>query len=204
MGRCVERGSSLKISGSTSEGQSQYLHLFKTAFSVKNNDVITIRYKILKGNGDINFVYSKVGSESTEQTPAKTAVHKTSDQFFYDEWNEVQLKVAARGSNVLSAGDWATLGLKFTNAKDLEVLIGEMSIKRGTSKTPTMPIIRRGKVLSDVVTGFDAKLIWTMPNNVAQAILFTMWTLTPRTLNFGHMWKVKNPSSWAPPHHGAD
>ncbi|MDE7025083.1 MAG: hypothetical protein K2O88_04290, partial [Paramuribaculum sp.] len=160
-------GSSLKISGSTSEGQSQYLHLFKTAFSVKNNDVITIRYKILKGNGDINFVYSKVGSESTEQTPAKTAVHKTSDQFFYDEWNEVQLKVAARGSNVLSAGDWATLGLKFTNAKDLEVLIGEMSIKRGTSKTPTMPIIRRGKVLSDVVTGFDAKLIWTMPNNVA-------------------------------------
>ena len=76
-------------------------------------------------------------------------------------------KVAARGSSALSAGDWALLGLKFANAKDLEVLIGEISITRGTANTPEMPVIRRGKVLSDVVTGLDAKLFWTMPNNAA-------------------------------------
>lgn len=160
-------GSSLKITGSTSEGQSQYLHLFKTAFSVKNGDEITIRYKILKGNGDFSFVYSKVGSETTEQTPTKTGFHNTSDSFFYDEWMTATFKVAARGTNALSAGEWAVLGLKFANAKDLEMLVGEMSIKRGSSKVPSTPRIRRASVLSDVVTGFDAKLIWAMDNNKA-------------------------------------
>ena len=160
-------GSSLKVSGSTAAGETQYLHLFKTQFAVKNNDVITIRYKILKGNGDINFVYSKLGAEGTEVTPTRTAIHTTSKDFFYDEWYTVELKVAARGSSALSAGDWAMLGLKFANAKDLEVLIGEMSIKRGSYKTPEMPVIRSSKVLSDVVSGMDAKLFWSMPNNAA-------------------------------------
>ena len=160
-------GSSLKISGSTAAGETQYLHLFKTQFSVKNNDIITIRYKILKGNGDINFVYSKVGSETTEVTPDRTSIHKVGKDFFYDEWNVVEFKVASRGSAALSAGDWALLGLKFANAQNLEVLIGEMSIKRGTSNTPQMPEIRTAKILSDVVSGFDAKLIWSMPNSAA-------------------------------------
>ena len=160
-------GSSLKISGSTAAGETQYLHLFKTQFNVKNNDIITIRYKILKGNGDINFVYSKVGSETTEVTPDRTSIHKVGKDFFYDEWNVVEFKVASRGSAALSAGDWAVLGLKFANAQDLEVLIGEMSIKRGTSNTPQMPEIRTAKILSDVVSGFDAKLIWSMPNSAA-------------------------------------
>ena len=160
-------GSSLKISGSTAAGETQYLHLFKTQFSVKNNDIITIRYKILKGNGDINFVYSKVGSETTEVTPTRTSIHKVGKDFFYDEWNVVEFKVASRGATALSAGDWAVLGLKFANAQDLEVLIGEMSIKRGTSNTPQMPEIRTAKILSDVVSGFDAKLIWSMPNSAA-------------------------------------
>ena len=160
-------GSSLKISGSTAAGETQYLHLFKTQFNVKNNDIITIRYKILKGNGDINFVYSKVGSETTEVTPDRTSIHKVGKDFFYDEWNVVEFKVASRGSAALSAGDWALLGLKFANAQNLEVLIGEMSIKRGTSNTPQMPEIRTAKILSDVVSGFDAKLIWSMPNSAA-------------------------------------
>ena len=160
-------GSSLKISGSTAAGETQYLHLFKTQFNVKNNDIITIRYKILKGNGDINFVYSKVGSETEEVTPTRTSIHKIGKDFFYDEWNVVEFKVAPRGATALSSGDWAVLGLKFANAQDLEVLIGEMSIKRGTSNTPQMPEIRSGKILSDVVSGFDAKLFWTMPNSAA-------------------------------------
>ena len=160
-------GSSLKISGSTAAGETQYLHLFKTQFNVKNNDIITIRYKILKGNGDINFVYSKVGSETEEVTPTRTSIHKIGKDFFYDEWNVVEFKVAPRGATALSSGDWAVLGLKFANAQDLEVLIGEMSIKRGTSNTPQMPEIRTAKILSDVVSGFDAKLIWSMPNSAA-------------------------------------
>lgn len=204
-------GSSLKISGSTDAGQTQYLHLFKTAFSVKNNDIITIRYKVLKGNADINFVYSKVGAESTEQTPTKTAVHSTSKSFFYGDWMEVQLKVGQRGS-VLSAGDWALLGLKFANAKDFEMLLGEVSIKRGSFTAPAMPKIRRGKVLSDVVTGLDAKLVWSMDNDKAagepvyntdvKTSHFNMWAqvegeepqfMGATTSWAGIMFKIRNP-----------
>ena len=205
-------GSSLKISGSTAAGETQYLHLFKTQFSVKNNDIITIRYKILKGNGDINFVYSKVGSETTEVTPDRTSIHKVGKDFFYDEWNVVEFKVASRGSAALSAGDWALLGLKFANAQDLEVLIGEMSIKRGTSNTPQMPEIRTAKILSDVVSGFDAKLIWSMPNSAAagdpvynidvNTSYFELWAqvqgeepqfMGATTSWAGLMFKIKNP-----------
>ena len=206
-------GSSLKISGSTAAGETQYLHLFKTQFNVKNNDIITIRYKILKGNGDINFVYSKVGSETTEVTPDRTSIHKTSDKFFYDDWNVTELKVAARGSSALSQGLWAMLGLKFTNAQDLEVLIGEMSIKRGTYNTPDMPVVRRGKVLSNVVSGFDAKLYWSMPNTAAagtpvynsdvKVSHFELWAqvqgeepqfMGTTTSWAGLMFKIKNPN----------
>ncbi len=205
-------GSSLKISGSTADGETQYLHLFKTQFSVKNNDIITIRYKILKGNGDINFVYSKVGSETEEVTPTRTSIHKIGKDFFYDEWNVVEFKVAPRGATALSSGDWAVLGLKFANAQDLEVLIGEMSIKRGTSNTPQMPEIRTGKVLSDVVSGFDAKLFWTMPNSAAagdpvynidvNTSYFELWAqvqgeepqfMGATTSWAGLMFKIKNP-----------
>ena len=205
-------GSSLKISGSTAAGETQYLHLFKTQFNVKNNDIITIRYKILKGNGDINFVYSKVGSETTEVTPDRTSIHKVGKDFFYDEWNVVEFKVASRGSAVLSAGDWALLGLKFANAQNLEVLIGEMSIKRGTSNTPQMPEIRTAKILSDVVSGFDAKLIWSMPNSAAagdpvynidvNTSYFELWAqvqgeepqfMGATTSWAGLMFKIKNP-----------
>ncbi len=205
-------GSSLKISGSTAAGETQYLHLFKTQFSVKNNDIITIRYKILKGNGDINFVYSKVGSETTEVTPDRTSIHKVGKDFFYDEWNVVEFKVASRGSAALSAGDWALLGLKFANAQNLEVLIGEMSIKRGTSNTPQMPEIRTAKILSDVVSGFDAKLIWSMPNSAAagdpvynidvNTSYFELWAqvqgeepqfMGATTSWAGLMFKIKNP-----------
>ena len=205
-------GSSLKISGSTAAGETQYLHLFKTQFNVKNNDIITIRYKILKGNGDINFVYSKVGSETTEVTPDRTSIHKVGKDFFYDEWNVVEFKVASRGSAALSAGDWALLGLKFANAQDLEVLIGEMSIKRGTSNTPQMPEIRTAKILSDVVSGFDAKLIWSMPNSAAagdpvynidvNTSYFELWAqvqgeepqfMGATTSWAGLMFKIKNP-----------
>ena len=205
-------GSSLKISGSTAAGETQYLHLFKTQFNVKNNDIITIRYKILKGNGDINFVYSKVGSETTEVTPDRTSIHKVGKDFFYDEWNVVEFKVASRGSAALSAGDWAVLGLKFANAQNLEVLIGEMSIKRGTSNTPQMPEIRTAKILSDVVSGFDAKLIWSMPNSAAagdpvynidvNTSYFELWAqvqgeepqfMGATTSWAGLMFKIKNP-----------
>ena len=205
-------GSSLKISGSTAAGETQYLHLFKTQFNVKNNDIITIRYKILKGNGDINFVYSKVGSETEEMTPTRTSIHKIGKDFFYDEWNVVEFKVAPRGATALSSGDWAVLGLKFANAQDLEVLIGEMSIKRGTSNTPQMPEIRSGKILSDVVSGFDAKLFWTMPNSAAagdpvynidvNTSYFELWAqvqgeepqfMGTTTSWAGLMFKIKNP-----------
>ena len=205
-------GSSLKVSGSTSDGQTQYLHLFKTQFEVKSNDIITIRYKLLKGNGDINFVYTMLGEEVAEVTPENTVVHTTGKNFFYNEWNTVELRVSARGSSVLTPGEWALIGLKFANARDLEVLIGEVSIKRGNAKTPDMPVIRRGRVLGNVMSGLDAKLVWKMPNTAepgepvynadVNVSHFELWAqvensepqfMGTTTSWAGLMFKIKNP-----------
>lgn len=161
-------GSSLQISGSATD--TQYLHLFKTNFNVKTNDKVVVRYKLLNGSADINFFYTKVGNEGTEQTPAQTKImtqagDKDGKSIFKDEWYTVTMDVKSRGG--LSAGDWALMGLKVANAKDLKVLIGEISIIRGTAAKPAMPKIKTGKALASTVYGIDAKLIWSMDNSKA-------------------------------------
>ncbi len=55
-------GSSLRIFGSTTD---EYLHLFKTEFTLKTNDVITVRYKLAGGSTDLNLALSVKGAEST-------------------------------------------------------------------------------------------------------------------------------------------
>jgi glycosyl hydrolase family 85 len=161
-------GSSLQITGSTTA--PQYLHLFKTAFNVKTNDKVVVRYKLLNGSADLNFFYTKIGNEGTELTPAQTKImtqagDKDGKKIFKDEWYTVTMDVKTRGG--LSAGDWALMGLKVANAKDLDVLIGEISIIRGTAATPSMPKIKLAKALANTVYGVDAKLIWSMDHSKA-------------------------------------
>lgn len=165
-------GSCLKIEGSTTK---EYLHLFKTAIIARTNQVLTVRYKLLAGEGDVNLVMGSVNNPSGQMKSfltLSTVANSESiqDQSYDNGW--VTQTLSLKGSDVSSSnmsGGIGVIGLEFANAKDLELLIGEISIMTAANTTtPAAPVIRSCKVLSNNYKGVDAKLIWTMDNDVAR------------------------------------
>lgn len=53
-------GSSVRISGTTAD---EYLHLFKTQYTLQNGDKVTFRYKLAAGSADISLLLSAVGED---------------------------------------------------------------------------------------------------------------------------------------------
>ncbi len=151
-------GSTVRIYGSTTE---EYLHLFKTNFSVKNGDVITFRYKLAAGSTDMSLVLTAVGSETTSLGDIELC---NSSRFADDaEWVEKTIEV---GKDI-NAADIALVALKFNNSKDMNLYLGEFSIVRDEAAAPAKPEIATAKVLYFGDTGVDAKIIYNMPNNKA-------------------------------------
>ncbi len=163
-------GSCLKISGTSS---SEYLHLFKTQFSANRASTkYRLTFKILGGSADIDFV-TGWGSAATEKS--KTIVTK-------DQCGDIENKSYISGaegwttiefdlSDVLGATNTSlrAVGLKFTNAENLEMLLGGFEIDGGyTTVTPAAPAIKSCKILSNNYAGVDAKLIWTMDGDAGR------------------------------------
>ena len=152
-------GSCLEISGTTS---GTYLHLFKTKFALQSGDEITIRYKLMEGSSNIQLAGCYEGAESTELLSDYIAT--SSDHFDQDKW--VEKKIVIGGTNdgqFTTGGTLAVLALKLTNAQNLKLYLGELSITRGTAATPAAPNNLTTTVLYNGQTGIDAKLIWDMP-----------------------------------------
>lgn len=158
-------GSSLQISGSTKTAE-EYLHLFKTKFELKENDEITVRYKVTSGTADIKLVASAEGSETTG---VEASLLKASEVDL-GTWKEVKIKVSntGRASLKIANATLALLALKFENANNLEIKLGELSIKRGNVAKPNMPTItaEHTKLLKRTFRGIDAKVVFgmTAPN----------------------------------------
>ncbi|MBQ3121629.1 MAG: hypothetical protein IJC08_03420 [Bacteroidaceae bacterium] len=149
-------GSTARIFGST---ESEYLHLFKTQFEVKSGDVITFRYKLKAGSADVKLVLTDVGSE---KSVADDLVVCTADQEAdEDVWVEQKMVV---GEDVTNS-NIALVALKFENAENLDLYLGEFSIVRGKAATPDAPVITTTKVLAFNENGVDAKIIFNMKNN---------------------------------------
>lgn len=153
-------GSSLRIYGTAS---NEYLHLFKTEYALQEGDVITVRYKLIKGSGDINLVLTAKGAESVAINESDFAVMTASHEADEDVWVERTFKVEGD----LIGKDLALVALHFTNASDLDLYLGEFSIIRSgaTSTTPSTPTITSAKALAYNKEGVDAKLIFDMPNS---------------------------------------
>ena len=151
-------GSTLRVYGSTA---SEYLHLFKTKYAVKNGDIVTFRYKLSAGNADIKLVLTATGSEST--VLGNLNVCSKFDVADEDVWVEKSFTV---GKDI-NASELALVALKFDNAKDIDLYLGEFSIVRGTATKPATPVIASTKVLAFSKSGIDAKIIFNMPNNKA-------------------------------------
>lgn len=152
-------GSTVRIAGSTTP--DEYLHLFKTAYELKAGDVIKFVYKLNSGSADASLVMSVNGAESTV---AKEVSVCTTDIFSDNtEWITKTYTVAE--GDGLAGKTLAILGLKFANATNMDLLLGELSIKRGTLAAPTTPEITAVKVLRSHYAGVDAKVIFNVPNS---------------------------------------
>ncbi|MBR5843257.1 MAG: T9SS type A sorting domain-containing protein [Bacteroidaceae bacterium] len=145
-------GSSLRITGS--EQGSSILHLFKTQYNVQSGDIVTVRYKLNKGNAQCTLLLG-MGKECNEWNSDTPYVVLDTDNTVYGTWIEKQFVVSM--SNEL-----ALIALQFDDAENLDINIGEISIKRGTYATPDVPSIIRSKILACHAKGIDAKVIFDM------------------------------------------
>lgn len=165
-------GSSLKIMGST---ETEYLHLFKTRYQLKEGDVITVRYKVLSGEGTVSLFGLAEGQESQE---VSTELLEASE-VEADEWLEAKITVKNSGRNslALAGKTLALLGLKFEDADKLNLLIGEISIVRNKVAEPAMPKIVEKPKFTQIVKysykGLDIKVNFEMerPASMADALL---------------------------------
>ena len=152
-------GSSLQISGATTKS---YLQLFKMKYAVKNNDVITIRYKVLSGTGRISLTLSTEDAAKTEKSAVIIASAKA-DEF---TWVKKDIKINTRGGINIGGKTIALMGLKFENTSDdFKVLIGEISLTSGTSATPGAPVVKTSKTMARNYKGVDMKIVYDMTSN---------------------------------------
>ncbi len=157
-------GSTIRIHGNTS---SEYLHLFKTEFELKEGDEITFRYKPLKGSADVYLALSMKGSEETPVDMQALNVMKPFGRA-YDMWVEKKF-IVGKDINIPSGSELALVALKFDNARSLDMRLGEFSIvrKEDMKRDVAKPEIEKGELLSARHDGYDGKLIFNMPNDKA-------------------------------------
>ena len=129
-------GSCMRISGTT---DGEYLQLFKTKYPVASGDRLTIRYKVLGGNAGIDWAVA------TEKNMTETSgnIRDTDDPVLTGEWQEATIEIGTGMGNLRVADQTlALIGLKFTKATDLDLLIGEISLTREDAPTPQAPVLR--------------------------------------------------------------
>ena len=152
------------FSGIFGSVDNEYLHLFKTEFALSAGDVITVRYKLVGGQADVNLALSAKGDEQTILRESGFNVLTVADEADDEVWVEKTFKVS--GALAMLAGkEIAMIALHFENAKNLDLYLGEFSITRGAMPTPAAPEIKIAKVLASHYKGVDGKVIFNMDND---------------------------------------
>lgn len=152
-------GSCLRIFGSADKA---WLHLFKTSFKLRTGDRIKVRWKSVNSNGvgTLNLALSVEGNESEEISRSLGSFEEMPLQ-----WRETTFTV---GSDLpIDGKTLAMIALSLENVQDANIYIGGLEILRGEYTCPRRPVIERAEVLAFNRHGADAKVIYNMPNNVA-------------------------------------
>lgn len=152
-------GSCLEVSGQTS---AEYLQLFKTKYAVKNGDVLSIRYKVIRGTGAMRWATTSSASGGSE---VGADILKASDKIQQGEWVEAKITIGQgmQSLRIPENANISLIGLKFVNTSaDFAVRIGEISLSRGTYPTPNAPTIKKAIPLENGHLGHDFKLIYSM------------------------------------------
>ncbi len=158
-------GSLLRVNGSTDR---EYLHLFKTEFPLMAGDRVTVRYKVINGSADAALVLSAKGAE--EQEVSETLMSASDAD---GSWVEKTFTIGDDFAT-MAGKEVAMIALCFSDAKDLDLRLGEVSIVRpgATSRCPDMPVIERAEMLSARHDGADAKIIFNMPNQKGDDVCY--------------------------------
>lgn len=151
-------GSTVRVHGSTPK---EYLHLFKTKYTLKTGDVITFRYKVKGGKADASLVFATEDNVNAEKAYPVLASTDEADE---DKWVEKTITV----DGTLNGKTLALVALKMENAADLNLYLGEFSIVRGSFDAPAQPIDVKTTLLHAAKNGVDAKIIFNMPNTKGQ------------------------------------
>ena len=150
-------GSCLQVSGATDKA---YLQLFKTKYPVKNNDKFVVRYKVLSGSGSMSLT---VLTEANANTTTEVSSAIEAGATMSDGWEEKEIGIKSRGGLKLDGQTIAVMGLKFENTSaDFKVLIGELSLTRGTATVPEIPVVKMSKTMARNYKGVDVKIVFDM------------------------------------------
>ena len=152
-------GSCLRIQGSSDD---EYLHLFKTRFDLRAGDVITVRYKHLGGKSDVSLILTAEGDETTPLEEENLQIISSTATADNGAWISESFTVS---DNL--AGTIALAGLHFRNAENLDLCLGEFSIRRGRTATPSAPIVTATKLLCNNMHGVDGKVFFRMNSSKA-------------------------------------
>ncbi len=171
-------GSCLKIEGTTT---TEYLHLFKTDLKIANNNIITVRYKLLEGEADVRLIVTKssdpgnnvLASSNKFDLFTTASSEEAQDQSYQagaSGWIEKKIVITMAENSLARLNKTiGAIGLEFKNAKNMKMLLGEISVTASTNTaTPAAPKIRMSKVLRNNHSGIDGKIIWTMDDDVAR------------------------------------
>lgn len=153
-------GSTTRIYGSTAD---EYLHLFKTDYTLRAGDQVTFRYKLRQGQANLNLVLTAEGAEAQPINESDFNILTPAQFADEDVW---ETRTFTLGQE-FDGKDLALVALHFEDARGLDLLLGEFSIVRpgATSATPAQPVIAKAQTLSYNRGGLDAKIVWNMPNS---------------------------------------
>jgi endo-beta-N-acetylglucosaminidase D len=153
-------GSCLNITGTDADA---YLQLFKTRFALQVGDKIRVTYKLRSGSTAANLILTTEGAEATAVRENSLGVISADTESDEDLWTTATFTVSGSLAASLNGKNLALIGLHFTDAKALDLLLGEVSIIRGSAATPATPEVTLTRVLANHHLGIDGKIIFNMP-----------------------------------------
>lgn len=153
-------GSSLRINGTSA---NEFLHLFKTQYTLATGDVITLRYKVKSGKANVHLTLTAEGAEAAAINESDFKVLEATQDADEDVWVEKKFTL----SEAFNGKKLALVALHLENAENLDFYLGEFSLSRPSAAvaTPSAPEIKSSKLLAFSRNGVDAKLIFNMKND---------------------------------------
>lgn len=165
-------GSTLRVFGSVPD---EYFHMFKTEFALRKGDVVTFRYKLVNGKATAFIAMSLKGDENKPVSQTAMRVMGGGETPAPGMWVEKTFTV---GKDIImpDGGEVAMIALHFRDAENLDLRLGEFSIKRPSALKAKVdaPVIEKSVLLSARHDGYDGKIIFNMPNNKGNQVCYNI------------------------------